>query len=64
MSNLSEALLRHLKIQANQLDRLSFIKWMLDNFIVKNYDALEWVRELCELPADADLEQIYKKLRT
>ena len=62
MTSLDEALLKHLKDKAKRLDRLTFIKWMLDNFIVRNYNALVWVCELCELPANADLEQIYTKL--
>ena len=63
MSDLDKALLKNLKTQANRLDKFGFIQWTLDNFIIKNYDAIDWVREVCGVAADADLEQIYKVLR-
>jgi hypothetical protein len=42
---------------------LGFIKWMFENFITRNYNQLGWVREVCGVAADADLEQIYRSLR-
>lgn len=63
MTSLEEALLRHLKKQANELDYLDFICFMVDGFIAKNQGTLAWACEVCELPADADFEQIYKRLR-
>lgn len=64
MSSLDKALLKQIKTQAQENDQLGFIKWMLENIILKNYDAIDWVREVCGVAADADLEQIYKALRT
>jgi hypothetical protein len=63
MTSLDKALLKQIKTQALQNDKIGFIKWMLENIIVKNYDAIDWVRIVCGVPEDADLEQIYKKLR-
>lgn len=63
MTDLDKALLRNLTTQANRLDMLGFIKWMLDNFITRNYDQIDWVREVCRVAADADFEQIYTKLK-
>lgn len=63
MTDLDKALLRNLTTQANRLDMLGFIQWMLNNFIVRNYDEIDWVREVCVVAADADLEQIYRSLR-
>lgn len=64
MTDLDKALLKQLKTQANKLDMLGFIKYMFDNFIAKNYDSIDWVREVCGVAADADLEQIYRSLRS
>ena len=63
MTALDKALLRQLKTQANQLDNLGFIKWMIENVIIRNYDAIDWVRVVCGVTADADLDQIYEALR-
>lgn len=63
MTSLDKALLKQIKTQALQNDQIGFIKWMLENIIIKNYDAIGWVRIVCGVAADANLEQIYKKLR-
>ncbi|MFN8992573.1 MAG: hypothetical protein ACK5X3_02725 [Pseudomonadota bacterium] len=63
MSVLDKALLKQIKTQAQQNDQIGFIKWMLENIIIKNYDAIDWVRVVCGVSENADLEQIYKKLR-
>jgi hypothetical protein len=63
MSVLDKALLKQIKTQAQQNDQIGFIKWMLENIIIKNYDEIDWVRVVCGVSENADLEQIYKKLR-
>ena len=63
MTSLDKALLKQLKAQAGQRDLLGFIKWMVDHLIATNRGTLSWACGVCGLPADADFEQIYKKLR-
>lgn len=63
MTSLDKALLKQIKTQALQNDQIGFIKWMLENIIIKNYDVIGWVRIVCGVAADANLKQIYKKLR-
>ena len=63
MTKLEEALLKNLTKQANELDYLDFIGFMVDNFIGRNRGTLPWVRKVCGVHEEADFEQIYKRLR-